>query len=320
MNELSRRSVPRRFFLLRQNLAALLMIAHFVAFSGVAKPVWADPTPASPANDDLLGLYDSFEPKGDVRRFDGETLHYDISFLWFDKAATAAVSFYKIDGQYQSLLVAETKGFVGWFTSYRKHVYKSTFDIVDNGERLRSNKFEREVVIGDNVEKTTHVLDYAERKHRWSAFKNGALTDQGTEDIPPDMYFDDILAAFYNFRNSVYGKLAKGASFKINTIPEKGVREISVLIKTEKEEETVRIQQVRKKAEEILLRVIIPKEVFKTKTGELLFWSSKNYIPLETTVLDYVLLGDLHARFVKRTASKSAPMGLMTLSESVTRQ
>ncbi|MBI4385036.1 MAG: DUF3108 domain-containing protein [Nitrospinae bacterium] len=319
MNELSRRSVTRRFSLLRQNLAAL-MVAHFLAFSGAAKPAWADPAPASPANDDFLGLYDSFEARGDIRRFDGETLHYDISFLWFDKAATATVSFYKIDGQYQALLVAETKGFVGWFTSYRKHVYRSTFDIVDNGERLRSNKFEREVVIGDTAEKTTHALDYAERKHNWSAFKNGALVNKGTEDIPPDMYFDDILAAFYNFRNGVYGKLAKGASFKISTIPEKGVKEISIFIKTEREEEEARIQQVRKKAEELLLRVIVPKELFKTKTGELLFWSSKNYIPLETTVVDYVMLGDLHARFARRTASKSAPVGLMTLNESVTRQ
>ncbi|MBI4388710.1 MAG: DUF3108 domain-containing protein [Nitrospinae bacterium] len=319
MSELSRRTSQRHSPPLRQNLAVLL-IAHFVALSGIAAPVWAESPSASPANDDLPGLYDSFEPKGDIRRFDGETLHYDISFLWFDKAATAAVSFYKLDGQYQALLVAETKGFVGWFTSYRKHVYKSTFDIVDNGERIRSNKFEREVVIGDDVEKTTHSLDYAERKHGWRAFKNGALTDQGTEDIPPDVYFDDILAAFYNFRNSAYGKLAKGATFKINTIPEKGVKEISIFIKTEKEEETVRVQQIRKKTEELLLRVIIPKEIFKTKTGELLFWSSKNYIPLETTVVDYVLLGDLHARFVKRTASKSAPIGLMTLSESAPRQ
>ena len=90
------------------------------------------------------GEYESFVPAGDIRRFVGETLLIDISFLWFDNAATASVRFYKKGGNYYSVLESETIGFVGFFTSYRKHRYKSTFDIVDNGRRVRSRKFERE--------------------------------------------------------------------------------------------------------------------------------------------------------------------------------
>ena len=71
-------------------------------------------------------------------------------------------------------------------------------------------------------------------------------------------------------------------------------------IKSETEEKEARLQENRPLAEELLLRVVIHKEIFKTENGELFFWSSKHFIPLETTVKDYILFGDLHAIFSKR--------------------
>jgi hypothetical protein len=57
-----------------------------------------------------------------------------------------------------------------------------------------------------------------------------------------------------------------------------------------------------KKGDEMLLNIIVPKEIFKTETGKLMVWSSKHYVPIETTIKDYILLGDLHARFTHREA------------------
>jgi len=42
-----------------------------------------------------------------------------------------------------------------------------------------------------------------------------------------------------------------------------------------------------------LFDIIVPKEVFITKSGKLRFWSSKHLIPMETNIQDYILLGDL---------------------------
>ena len=50
----------------------------------------------------------------------------------------------------------------------------------------------------------------------------------------------------------------------------------------------------------MLLNIIVPKEIFKTETGELMVWSSKHYVQVEITVKDYILLDDLHARFTHR--------------------
>lgn len=251
------------------------------------------------------GEYAEFHPRGNIHRFLGETLHFDISFLWFENAAEATVGLYEKSGTIYSVMEAKTKGFVGFFTAYRRHVYIATFDVVENGTRVRSKKFEREVTLGDRVEQTQNYFDYENRTNWWHSFVDNKRVDSGERKIPPDVNFDDILAAFYNFRNGVYGPLNKGAKFVINTIPEKGVETISVHIKNGEEEEATRKEEGRKRADELLLQVIIPKEIFKTENGELLFWSSKHYVPLETTVKDYILLGDLHAKFSRREVAKS---------------
>ncbi len=254
------------------------------------------------------GEYTGFIPKGDIRRFNGEILSYDVDFLFFDNAASAKVRFYENNGRYFSTLAAETKGIVGFFTDYRKHYYKSSFDIIDNGQRVRTLKFERKVINGDYEERTTHYLDYQTQTHSWFLFKGGDLDTRETEYIPDDVFFDDILAMFYNFRNGVYGPLTKGKSYRVDTIPDQSMKHITTRIETLQEEEKFRKETERPKKDELLLRVKIPKDVFKTENGELIFWASPHYIPLETTVKDYVLLGDLHARLTGGIAGKLAPV------------
>jgi hypothetical protein len=246
------------------------------------------------------GKYPGFKSKGDITRFAGETLYYDISFLWFDNAASAKVQFFKERGSYFSTLEASTKGFVGFFTSYRKHFYKTEFEVIDNGETLRPISFLRQVTIGDQAEITRHQFNYITKKHIWSKFLNDEKVETGINDIPADHSFHDILTAFYNVRNSSYGPLKKGNHFKIKTIPEKGHDEISVHISSEQDEEAFRAIEGREKKDELLLNIIVPKEIFKSTTGELMVWSSTHYIPVETTVKDYILLGDLHAIFIRR--------------------
>ena len=41
------------------------------------------------------GKYSGFKACGDITRFEGETLYYNISFLWFVNAASAKVQFLK---------------------------------------------------------------------------------------------------------------------------------------------------------------------------------------------------------------------------------
>jgi len=279
-----------------------------IALISFTVPVLGGPSKPTEKISEKLGEYANFSPEGDIRRFAGETLYFDIALLIFEKAARAKVSFFEERGKFKSILEAETKGFVGFFTSYRKHVYKSTFDIIDGGRRVRTAQFEREVIVGGDVERTIHYLDYHARRHYWFKYDNETLIEQGNESLPENVFFDDILAAFYNFRNGVYGKLNKGQNYTISTIPDKSMKNISAYINTDEEAEKFEKEEAENNmGGSLLLKVVIPKDVFKTKTGELIFWTSNHFIPLETTVKNYILLGHLHARFEKRVFNGSSP-------------
>jgi len=104
----------------------------------------------------------------------------------------------------------------------------------------------------------------------------------------------------YNFRNGAYGKVEKGKKYVIKTIPEKGHDEIAIEVKDLEFENEVRANEGRKPREEYLMDVVVPKEVFKTESGRIRFWASRHLIPIESTVKDYVFLGDLHAVFSRR--------------------
>ena len=273
----------------------------FILISGLIFPgILTQAMESKVATPSTLGEYRGFLPSGGISRFAGETLYYDISFLWFENAASAKVSFFEEHGKYFSVLEASTKGFVGFFTAYRKHYYKTEFEVIDDGKRLRPKTFLRKVTIASNEEITRHKFNYSLRLHTWEKYSNEEKVESGQNDLPFKGAFHDILTAFYNIRNSAYGKLKKGKKFIIKTIPEKGHSEISVHILQETDQERIRAEEKRDKQDDLLLDVIVPKEIFKTTTGKITFWSSKHFIPIETTIKDYILLGDLHARFTHR--------------------
>lgn len=275
-------------------------------------PIDAESDPKSSL---IPGEYASFQAEGDIRRFVGEVLYFDISFLWFKNAATAKIGFYEKDGAYHSYLEAKTKGFVGFFTAYRQHIYETNFDILEGGKRVRANKFMRKVIEGGKIEKSEHFFDYSLREHRWLQFDNGVLTENDREKIPPGINFDDVLTAFYNFRNGVYGPVRKGNHYTINTIPEKGNDKILVHVKGIEEENKIRKEEGRKPGDEFLIELLVPKNIFKTKSGRLRFWSSKHLIPIESTIKDYILLGDLHAVLNRReTPPQGVPVKLPSIS------
>lgn len=168
--------------------------------------------------------YIGFKSSGDITRFEGETLFYDISFLWFENAASAKVRFFKEREKYYSTLEASTKGFIGFFTSYRKHFYKTEFEIIDDRKSLRPKTFSRQVTIGNRSETARHNFNYSTRKYSWSKFVNDKKIESGERDIPAAHSFHDILTAFYNVRNSSYGPLTKGQGQSIQNQNHSGKR------------------------------------------------------------------------------------------------
>ena len=93
--------------------------------------------------------------------FDGEELHYEISFMFLKKVATVMLLFKRAEkkGRYISVIQGETLGIIGWLSKYRTDTYRAVMEEVDGGRRLRSISFEENVKIGKKTRTYSHEFD-----------------------------------------------------------------------------------------------------------------------------------------------------------------
>jgi len=106
--------------------------------------------------------------------------------------------------------------------------------------------------------------------------------------------YEDILSAFYNFRIGAYGPIKRGRAFKVRTIPEKGKSTIDVDIPDREGAAKSKWLFGRHFDEDLLLvKVRVPKEIFRSKTGEVSILIDDRIVPLQGIVQDYIGFGDV---------------------------
>ena len=228
-----------------------------------------------------------------VSNFFGEKLIYDISFLWFKNAAVGSTILQRDEENYVAKLKAETKGFMGFITGYIKHLYVSRMSMAGENSGLQPYLFEKNIIYQRSEKKTITTLDYDNRIVSWFTTKMGKKIEEKSEPIPLSIVYYDILSTLYNFRTRYYGEIQKGKDFLIHTIPEKNESEIHIHICTREEELKLKKEENIEDREGYFLIIKIPKEIFKTKHGEVLIWGSKDLLPLKIVVKDYIGFGDV---------------------------
>jgi len=102
-------------------------------------------------------------------------------------------------------------GLAGWLTRHRREMHRAWMGAIDQGSRLIPLRLEEESVVGDSVRKKTTLYDYSARKIFMETIRDGERSREEME-IPPGVYYDNPLTAFYNFRYGVYGKVAPEVS------------------------------------------------------------------------------------------------------------
>lgn len=231
-----------------------------------------------------------------ISDFLGEKLEYDISFLWFKKAATGSASFSREGDGYKAILQAETKGFVGFVTGYRKHLYISHMKYDPEKKKLRTHLFERFVTIRKREEKTLNWLNYVEGARKEKDYKNGEMKREEVFLIPEGIEYEDILSAYYNFRVGFFGPAERGRKFQVNTIPEKGETVININI-TSKEEAEQNRKLFGNGYDDALMhiKVRVPKVIFRSKKGEVDIWVDDRIRPVKGIVRDYIGFGDIRS-------------------------
>ena len=262
-------------------------------FSGLIPRAMADPLPSSME-----------KRNGSIAEsFKGEELTYEFGFWLFKRAALGRLSFRGTEekGRYMGVLETETMGILGFVSRYRVDTYRSIMEEVEGGGCLRSLSFEEDVKIGDKFRKNIHQFDYARRRWvKWKQAKDGSL-QKTEEEIPPGKVYDDFLTAFYNFRYGVYGAIERGRRYIIPTFPRKGSSSYEVSVASREEEERQRRSEKLKDQKDFFIRLTMDPEITYSKKGNIEGWLSKGLFPVEGTLKDALLFGDVKGTLIKNS-------------------
>jgi hypothetical protein len=235
--------------------------------------------------------------------FRDEELTYDIGFWLFKRAAQGTLLFSESGkkGRYVAVLRTETLGVLGWVARYRVDTYRATMEEAEGGRRLRSLSFEEDVKVGSNTRKKIHHFDYAGRKWIQLRQRKDGTMERGEEAIPPGMVYDDFLTASYNFRFGVYGPIERGRRYTVTTFPRKGPATYEVKIASGEEEEKRRSAERVKEGKDFLVRLSLDPQITHSKEGAIEGWLSRDLLPVEGTIKDVALFGDVKGTLVKKS-------------------
>jgi hypothetical protein len=115
------------------------------------------------------------------------------------------------------------------------------------------------------------------------------------------MVYDDFLTASYNFRYGVYGEIDRGRKYTVPTFPKKGPSNYEVGVASKEEEEKKRKSEKFKDGKEYFVKLFLDPEVTHSKEGIIEGWLSKELYPMEGTIKDVILFGDVRGTLIKNT-------------------
>ncbi len=232
--------------------------------------------------------------------FTGEFLRYEVGFWLIDPVGGGVADFRNLGGgRYMVYHVGKAEGLVAWLTSYRREIYRSTMGTINNGKRLIPLRFEEYSVIGDWYRKKTTVYDYPARKVYTELEKVGEPKSREEIDIPLGDLYDDPVTAFYNLRYGVYGKVEPGREFLLKTLPSKRPEIIRIKIASKEEADRRRAAEKVKTGKDLLIHILIDREMWGKKKGEVEIWFNRDMIPQSGVVKDIRFFGDIRGRLAE---------------------
>ena len=235
-----------------------------------------------------------------------ESYLYDVDFIFFKNVADGTLRLRRLGNlSYRAELIAETKGFIGFLTGYRKNHYTSDLEYDPARRRFSARRYTKTVYRELDISRTTMAIDREARTVQWATTFNDEPLEKGTEPIPEGVVYEDLLSAFFNFRSGGFGPLSKGRHFTVVTLPgydtpkeekesgESLARNFDIRIADPETERRYREAYDREKEKGLLVLVKVPKELFGQETGEVRVWFDESLIPVSATIDRAYFLGDV---------------------------
>ncbi len=237
--------------------------------------------------------------------FKGEELTYEIGFWLLRRVAIGKLSFKEMEkkGHYLSTLRAETLGVLGFVSRYRVDTYRAVMREAEGGKHLQPLSFEEDVKVGSKSRRRTYLFDYSRMKLVRLRQRKDGTTERREEDIPFGKTCDDFLTASYNFRFGVYGEIERGRKYTVATFPKKGHSSYEVRVGSREEEEKRRKSERSKEGKEYYVKLFLDPEITHSKEGLIEGWLSRDLYPVEGTIRDVILFGDVTGRLINKVRS-----------------
>jgi len=228
------------------------------------------------------------------RKFAGEELKYNLSFLCFRKAASCTATFQATPqkGSYEATISGQTHGLIGLATRFRRDILTSRMEEVDGGKRLRPLEFREDVIIGHRQRKKITRFDYINHEITITREKRGVVK-QKTIPLPEGETYYDPVTASYNFRFGSFGPIIKGRQFLIKTVPKRDFTYIRLTVASEEEARKKRESRDSSNKKAYFVYAEIDKDIVRSTSGKLEGWFSSDLVPLEGRVKDVVWFGDI---------------------------
>jgi len=221
-----------------------------------------------------------------------EKLHYDISFLWLNRAAQAQISLQPDGpgGRFRLELEARTLGLSAWATGDRRQRFVSLVQKDEKGvlHTLEHASDTHSTKRGVSRSRLKHLrYDAKGRKVIQQVVRDGERRPEEVFTLLGPMPFD-FLAGFYNFRAGAFGPLKVGAQFRIPTFARGQESEIKVRVLT-----TAEARSAKLPSNGLAIRVNMDPEVFDTGDGTVYVWFDPQGRPARVIVKNVVGFGDV---------------------------
>ena len=224
----------------------------------------------------------------------GETLLYDVSFLWFQHLAEGSLSLSEGEDPDTFLVVLEAKtlGVAAFFTRDRVEKYQTLMKIGPGGLLIpiwHSSHTIRGKGSSRREKVTRYDFDYASGQVLYQKIKDGRTYADQVYPLKQEIQLFDILSALYNLRLNFYPKLEMGAIL-IPTFHRKGPQDIVVTPLKEASHKDKKFFN----ADPLQYRILVDPEVFGTKGRDILASFDGQLRPSKGIIKNVIGLGDVH--------------------------
>lgn len=272
-----------------KNIVLTALLAFAIFYPGVC----LSETPAV-----ALGKQSSPQGATIADAFVNEELSYSIGFWLFEGVAFGKVSLKKgEDGDYSATLTAHTAGALDRILYHREDTYVAHFRLADGGRRFVTTSFDKTIESGGKVKKSLTTFDYDRREMSWKSWEEGRGERSGVEKIPPGIYCDDPIGAFYNFRFGVYGPVEEGRKYQIPSFPKKGVVPMIYMRIADRGE--FMEANSKETVADYLSYATIDRDLFGSQTGNIEIYFTRGMVPVEAVVKDLIFFGDVRGTLIK---------------------